>query len=58
MHLKTFSTVALAVVGAAKNVRDVEPCAEVSQLVADANQNKSEFFLLDLHLWNVTNSRS
>ena len=58
MHLKTFSTVALAVVGAAKNIRDVEPCAEVSQLVADANQNKSEFFLPDLHLWNVTNSRS
>ncbi|OGE48578.1 hypothetical protein PENARI_c027G03066 [Penicillium arizonense] len=40
MHLKAFSTVALAVVGAAKNVRDVEPCAKVSQLVADANQNK------------------
>jgi hypothetical protein len=51
MHLKIFSTVALAaVVGAAKNVRNVEPCAQISQLVADANQNKSEFCILDLPL--------
>ncbi|KAJ5742737.1 uncharacterized protein N7511_011138 [Penicillium nucicola] len=39
MHLKTVSTVAWAVVSAAK-ITDVEPCAQVSQLVADANQNK------------------
>ncbi|KAJ5787808.1 Interphotoreceptor retinol-binding [Penicillium paradoxum] len=43
MHIKTVLTpVALAaVVGAARNVRDVEPCARVSSLVADANANQA-----------------
>ncbi|KAJ5171067.1 Interphotoreceptor retinol-binding [Penicillium coprophilum] len=41
MHLKTVLTpVALAaVVGAARSIRDVEPCAQVSKLVEDANQD-------------------
>lgn len=43
MHLKTVLTpVALAaVVGATSSIRDVEPCAQVSKLVEDANQDQS-----------------
>jgi hypothetical protein len=44
MHLKAalLAPVALAAVaGARKNVRDVEPCAQISKLVADANDNHS-----------------
>jgi hypothetical protein len=42
MHLKNVLTpIALAaVVGTARSIRDVEPCAEVSKLVEDANQDK------------------
>jgi hypothetical protein len=41
MHFKTILTpVALAAVVIAEGV---EPCAQVSKLVADANQNKSAF---------------
>ncbi|KAF3400009.1 hypothetical protein F1880_008056 [Penicillium rolfsii] len=42
MHIKAplLAPVALAAVaGASKNVRDVEPCAQISKLVADANDN-------------------
>ncbi|KAJ5529337.1 hypothetical protein N7527_002730 [Penicillium freii] len=43
MHLKTVLTpVALAaVVGATRSIRDVEPCAQVSKLVEDANQDQT-----------------
>lgn len=43
MHLKTVLTpVALAAaVGATSSVPDVEPCAQVSKLVEDANQDQS-----------------
>ena len=43
MHLKTVLTpVALAaVVGAAGSIHDVEPCAQVSKLVEDANKVQS-----------------
>jgi hypothetical protein len=44
MHLKAtlLAPVALAAVaGASKNVRDIEPCAQISKLVADANNNQS-----------------
>jgi hypothetical protein len=44
MHLKAtlLALVALAAaVGARKNVRDVEPCAQISKMVADANKNQS-----------------
>lgn len=44
MHLKTtlLAPVALgAVVAASRNVRDVDPCAQITQLVADANKSKS-----------------
>lgn len=43
MHLKTLLiAVALAaVVGAAGSIRDVEPCAQVSKLVEDANKDQS-----------------
>ncbi|KAJ5229090.1 hypothetical protein N7489_009798 [Penicillium chrysogenum] len=43
MHLKTVLTpVALAaVVGAAGSIRDVEPCAQVSKLVEDANKDQT-----------------
>jgi hypothetical protein len=43
MHLKTtlLAPVALGVVvGASRNVRDVDPCAQISNLVADANEKK------------------
>lgn len=43
MHFKTtlLAPVALgAVVGASRNVRDIEPCAQISNLVADANEKK------------------
>ncbi|KXG54378.1 Interphotoreceptor retinol-binding [Penicillium griseofulvum] len=42
MHLKNVLTpIALvAVVGAARSIRDVEPCAQISKLVDDANQDK------------------
>jgi hypothetical protein len=43
MHLTTVLTpIALAAVVAASNVRDVEPCAQVSKLVEDANEDHSE----------------
>ncbi|KAJ5952875.1 Interphotoreceptor retinol-binding [Penicillium vulpinum] len=42
MHLKTvLPPIALAlVVGATRSIRDVEPCAQVSKLVEDANQKQ------------------
>lgn len=43
MHLKTVLTpIALAaVVGATRSIRDVEPCAQVSKFVEEANRNQS-----------------
>jgi hypothetical protein len=41
MHLKRLTPIALAAAVAA-NASD-EPCAQVSKLVADANQDKSAF---------------
>lgn len=44
MHFKAtlLAPVALAAaVGASKNARDVEPCAQISKLVADANDHQS-----------------
>lgn len=43
MHLKTtlLAPVALgAVVAASRNVRDIDPCAQITHLVADANEKK------------------
>lgn len=41
MHFKTvLAPVALAAIVGAINERDVEPCAQVSELVADANENQ------------------
>ncbi|KAJ5980492.1 Interphotoreceptor retinol-binding [Penicillium waksmanii] len=43
MHLKTtlLAPVALgAAVGASRNVRDIDPCAQITSLVADANEKK------------------
>lgn len=42
MHLIELTSIALAVVVAA-NASDVEPCAQISKLVADANQDQSAF---------------
>lgn len=28
------------IVGASKNARDIDPCAQITRLVADANENK------------------
>lgn len=46
MHFKTtlLAPVALgAIAGASKSVRDVDPCAQITELVADANESKSMF---------------
>lgn len=48
MHLKTtlLAPVALgAVVGASRNVRDVDPCAQITSLVADSNEKDGTSYL-------------
>ena len=50
MHWKTslLAPAALgAIVGASKNIRDVDPCAQITQLVADANESKSTSYQMD-----------
>lgn len=61
MHLKvTFlAAVALAAAaGARKNVRDVEPCAQISKLVADANDNHGAYWTTFIILCYGSNDRS
>lgn len=61
MHLKAtlLAPVALAAaVGASKNVRDVEPCAQISKLVADANDNQSAYLATFIKEYDGSNGRS
>ena len=53
MHFKAtlLAPVALAAtVGASNYARDVDPCAQITQLVADANQKESKYLALYLEI--------